>query len=348
MAMVTLQDIAKAANVSTNTVSRALQPGTHYKRPTFARRARQIQTLATQMGYRPNASARATREGRCNAFALLQSTEQAHSVLPDAMLSGIHQAMEPRGLHLVVSRLPDAKLTAEGYVPKILRETAADGLLVNYSANIPGQMIALINRHHIPSIWINSQQPADCVYPDDLAASKQATRRLLELGHRRVTYIDYTQSLLRAAAHYSNIERRGGYDHVMLNAGLTPRYMGSVEALGELLRVHRELVAVLSTPDRPTAVVCYGPREARSVAAAALTLGLILPRDLSIVMFADNGAYDEMGLHFATMVLPEVEIGRAAVAMLEQRIDQPDAPQPAVALPFDFKPEQTLAPPPSA
>ncbi len=342
----TLKEIAARAKVTEMTVSNILNGRYVPARAKAVARADRIRSIAAELGYRPNGAAKAMATGRFGAFALLQSTEFAHSVLPGGLLSGIHAAMEPHNLHLVVSRLPDQQLTARGFVPKLLREMSADGLLVNYSANIPAEMIRLIDRHQLPAVWINSQQPANCVYPDDLAASIEATKALLVLGHTRITYIDYTRSVAKPASHYSVTEREAGYATTMQNAGLTPHHTGSVEALHELLRVHRELVALLSGPDRPTAVVCYGPRESRSVAAAALTLGLDLPRDLSIIMFADSGSYDEMGIHFATMVVPEAQVGQRAVEMLIKRIDTPGVSQPAVSLPFTLKPEQTLAAPP--
>ncbi len=341
---VTAYDVATACGVTQPTVSRILngQAG-KYREET----CRRVQDTARKLGYRINAAARTTRTGRYGTFALLQSTSEAHSVLPPGLLGGIHAALEPRGIHLIVSPLPDAKLTADGFVPKILRELTADGLLINYSANIPDRLIKLIHLHHVPAVWINSQQPSNCVYPDDRGAAAQATERILSLGHRRLMYVDYSHSVANPAIHYSAIERYDGYRQSLDHAGLTPRRIGSVEALDEKLRVHRELVAMLTGPDRPTAVVCYGPREARSVAAAALAMRLDIPADLSIVMFADTGAYDEMGLHFATMIVPEVEVGHAAADLLSRRIASPHTEQPTVVLPFGFKSEQTLAMVPS-
>ena len=67
-------------------------------------------------------------------------------------------------------------------MPRLLTEACSDGLLIDYTHAIPPALLALIERHRIPAVWINSRQPLDCVRPDDEAAGYDATRRLLERG----------------------------------------------------------------------------------------------------------------------------------------------------------------------
>lgn len=348
---VTLEQIARKANVSTMTVSNVLNRRYEPTRPHAVRRAAQIRKLAANLGYRPNAAARSTRSGTHHAISLVMSEHASRSVLAPATLVGLHHGCRDHNLHLVVSQMADQRLIDEDYVPRILRESLVDGLLINYSAGIPPRMIELINRFSITAVWMNSQQKANCIYPDDLAAGRDAARRLLELSHRRIAYLDYTSSVFTPAMHYSFVERWEGCRDTLADAGLTVRRVGTVEALHDKWRVLDELKAVLSPhnpADRPTAVVCYGPREARSAIVAAVTLGLDVPRDLSVIMFAGSEAYDEMGIHIATMVLPNEDIGRQAVDLLIQRIDDPELQLDPIKVPFGFKAEQTLAPAPPA
>jgi DNA-binding LacI/PurR family transcriptional regulator len=79
-------------------------------------------------------------------------------------------------------------------------------------------MIELIQRYQIPSVWLNAKLESDCVYPDDFEAAGQACKYLLQMGHRRIAYVDYMSS-----GHYSTADRRNGYLRAMRSARLKPQ-----------------------------------------------------------------------------------------------------------------------------
>ena len=167
-----LKQIAAQAGFSFQAVSQALNGTGALKGATRSH----ILEVARRMGYRPNGFARAIRTGRFGNVGLLLSTVKLFSYLDDEFLDGVHDALSERNYHLTVSKLPDAELTSGERVPKLLREMAVDGLLVNYTHSIPRDMIRLLKAHGVPSIWVNSKQNADCVYPDDAAAAASYDR----------------------------------------------------------------------------------------------------------------------------------------------------------------------------
>ena len=261
-------------------------------------------------------------------------------MLPQALLGGIHEAMVRSDRHLIVTCLPDAKLTHEGFVPKILRELAADGLLINYNAFIPPQMIRLIETYRIPSIWINSKQEHDCIHPDDLGGAKLATQRLLQHGHRRIAYVDYNNTPGSSGNHYSAIDRWDGYADTMHAAGLVPHRIGSV-AIARRGEMRDDLAAQLVGPDRPTALLCYSSKESRTALHMAALAGLEVPRDLSIIRFG-AGPFDDLGMEFTVAMIPERQIGQQAVSLLDLKVKAPAAIQPAVAVPYSMHEGQTV------
>jgi LacI family transcriptional regulator len=297
------------------------------------------------MGYRPSSSARATRTGQTGCYALVLSTDFVVSMLPAEMLTGIQENMLREDRHLILATLPDAKLTSEGFVPKILRELAADGLLINYNAKIPQQMIDLIATYRIPSVWINSKQSHNCVHPDDLGGARLATQRLLQHGHRRIAYVDYNNMPDNPASHYSAIDRWAGYAAMMIDAGLTPRRVGNNQ-IARAGQVQSDLRAVLTGPDRPTALICYSGRESRAAYHVAALSGLDVPRDLSILRFG-VGPYDDLGFEFTVANIPEREVGRRAVEMLDDKIKSPAQPQPTVAVPYSIHEGMSVGPVPT-
>src|SRR5437667_108898 len=331
---ITLKEIAAECGVSKVTVSRVLsQRGGRHSIKT--RRA--ILEAARRLGYMPNTSARAISTGRFGAVALVLSTKHGRSHLPPQMLDGAELALEKHDYHLTVAKLPDERLSNEGYVPKFLRQWMSDGLLINYTYDIPSAVIDLIRKNRIPAVWINSQQASDCVYQDNLRGARRATERLLELGHRRIAYADFHWGAAELDhVHYSVIERQRGYEQAMAEAGLKPRVLRPITRL-ELDDRPAFARQVLAGTDAPTAFVCYWLDMAVPVVLAAKSLGMAIPHDLSIVTFASDGLIANCGINFSAMLDVEFEMGERAAQQLLKKIDQCEsALAPLSLLPKEF------------
>jgi LacI family transcriptional regulator len=248
-------------------------------------------------------------------------------------------------MHLTLTELPDSNLTDEKFIPKILRESMSDGLIVHYFQDAPEQMLELIQRHHLPAVWTNVRRATDSVCPDDLQGGRLAAEHLLRLGHRRIAYVDSVHNFNPRSErqdHYSAAERFEGYSSAMRAAGLEPRLLSKRMNL-PASAVTEFASSWLSSDDRPTAVVTYSPREAQGVVLAAARLGISIPRDLSIVTF--EGQPVDIGVPITTALLPEREVGREAVRMLLEKIAEPERSFPSRALKIVLGPEQSSAPP---
>jgi LacI family transcriptional regulator len=294
---------------------------------------RKVLQAAEELGYKPNSSARAVRNGRfgCAALVLSRSRASTHSYLPAHLLDGIDDELGAHNMHLTVSRLTDEELTTSDFIPKVLREHLADGMIVNYTHEIPPPMLELIRSHHTPAVWINAKLDGDCVYPDDFAAAKRATEELIRLGHHRIAFVHLIASFdwagdfeaKRPSFHYSVGDRANGYGNAMRAAGAAPHITSHERFVNEAeqLKVCR---ALLSGENRPTAVLAYSENEAQAVIGAALSLGLNVPRDLSVLVFA-AGEYYVAGHRVSVVALPTEEMGRRAVRMLLQKLSEPVA-----------------------
>jgi LacI family transcriptional regulator len=185
--------------------------------------------------------------GRFGCVALVLGSDVRRSDMPVGLLMGMQEALAAHDMHLSVTRLPDDKLTAEGTIPKVLRESMADGMIINYTHGIPAKMLDLIRGQGSPVVWVNTDLESDCVRPDDFAGAKLLTEHLLSLGHRRVLYTKFDSS-----DHYSGRERRAGYEAAMSSAGSTPRSIDRMVEIGQQVSLIRR---TLAGEDRPTAVI---------------------------------------------------------------------------------------------
>lgn len=335
-----IQRVAAEAAVSVKTARNILNPNCRhlYSAKTQAR----VLELARQLGYQPNAYARAVATKRFGSVGLLLSTEKHRSTLPPGLLAGIESALSEHEYHLTIARLPDAKLTSEGFVPKMLREYLCDGLLINYHAAIPPKMAALVRGHKLPSVWVNLQQKFDAVYPDDEGAAFAATQRLLAAGHRRILYVDALFEHARSLGeqHYSKAARLRGYRRAMQAAGRRPRVLTDRPGAPPppLSRVTVELAEVLAQAlqgaSAATAVVTYGGEDGL-VCEVAARHGLRIPDDVFVVSLCGPDRDHTLTLNpVAGMAIPDFAMGVAAVQMLLRKIEKPGLQLPSICIPF--------------
>jgi LacI family transcriptional regulator len=332
-------DIARRAGVSQVTVSHVLSGRGRVGEEVRAR----VLSIARKLGYRPNAAARAISTGKFGCVALLLGSRQQTSVLAQELVWGIEDALEQRDTYLMLARLDDGRLRTPGYIPKVLRQVHADGMLINYTYWHPRELAQQVASHQIPAIWINTKRPTDCVYPDEFGAARAATERLISLGHRRIGYVDYYihPDGDLDHVHYSTIDRYAGYAHAMALAGLQTRRLVCDQGASRIA----SSMGWLCGPDRPTAVLAYDAFSSRPVQVGALACGLSVPKDLSIVVF-DEQANHDFDVPTATLVNPDKEMGSVGVEMLMERIAQPKKPLKSRELPLAFVDGASLAPPP--
>jgi LacI family transcriptional regulator len=108
---------------------------------------------------------------------------------------------------------------------------------------------------------------------------------------------------------------------------------------------HEKVKAWLSGPDRPTAVLAYAQREADFIAYAAASLGLKLGRDLSLIGVADV-VDNRMGVPLTQVVLPHADIGRRAVDLLMERVEDSTLSQAPLAVKSRLHLAASCGPPP--
>jgi LacI family transcriptional regulator len=315
---------------------------------------KKVLDAARTLGYQPNAAAAAFNSGSFGCVALLTGTDVTRSLMPPMTLRAIDSALAEHNLHLTMAQVPDEQLSDARFVPKILKSWMADGLLINYNAHIPDMMRRLIAENRLPSMWLNSDQPADCVRPDDVSAGRLATQTLLDLGHRRIAFLQpgFERRAGRVTprrCHYSIADRIAGYEAAMIDAGLTPNVdtleveRDTVEHLvqiGEILVRRRD-------SDAPTAYVIHNQQVVNAFAFVAAQTGCHIPADLSLITFR-NEFLPGGSLPADAVQLPDADIGQRAVDCLVEKIQCGCAPLKPQLLPVKYVPGLTCrAPKPS-
>jgi LacI family transcriptional regulator len=345
-ATIMIEKICQRSGLAKSTVYAALANTGRLSEPTRLR----VLKVARDIGYRPNSAAKAIASGQFNAIAYLCSGDSG-SRFSVRMTSGVYNAALASGKHITLARGDRVKLAEFVIVPRVLREAMCDGLLVDYASEVPADILHAIFESRLPTIWLNSKLDSDCVYPLEFDAGRHLGQLVVAAGHQRVAYshaVWNTADRPETAWHYSLRDRRDGVLSALRQARVSVLPGASLQPAETRLASYPDYVRagieLLSRPEVPTAVVCYSSLEATALGAAAHILGLSVPKDLSILAFADEPTYI-LDRRVTAAMIPEEEVGFQGVQLLNQLIVHRDKPLAPQAIPFTFDTGETLAPP---
>ncbi|MCC5848338.1 MAG: LacI family DNA-binding transcriptional regulator [Verrucomicrobia bacterium] len=331
----TLQDIADACGVTRMTVSSALR-GTGRMREDLREK---IVEQAALLGYRPNKAAKIIGTGWFDTVTLLNSVNIERSNLFHDILLGLSLELQEKACHLHVATFTDADLSGEGLLPLFMRESNSDGLIINYTHDVPKAFLDQLALCNIPYVWFNNKRRVDAVYADDLQGGKESVRVLTELGHKRILYLDHPIS-----HHYSVTDRRKGYVREMEARCLKPEVNSTLIELSDREQ-YLACRKILEKKNRPTAVITYSSSKGVDMMlVAALALGMEIPRDLSLLCFGD--VYPTLlGRPISTIIRPTFIMGQEAARMFLAKRSDPEKNIPSVKVPLRPLCDATLAPP---
>ncbi len=305
MQQVSIKDIARAANVSHPTVSRALSYSPLVKGET----AERIRQIAANLGYRPSAIARSLASKKTKTIGVVVTTI-ADPFIAD-VVSGIEETANDHGYSVFLAN-SNANPDREVKVVHSFHERRVDGIVVTAS-RVGALYVPLLSGLKVPIVLINNQHPDEpdkfvySVMIDNIKASTQVMKHLIGLGHRRIAYIGDQSGF------QSDTERFAGYRQALAFAGypFLPELVvhgdgkleGGKQAMDKLLALH--------TP--PTAVFCYNDMSALGALHAIYRHGINVPDDISIVGFDDLAIASYTSPLLTTVGQPKQQMGRMAM-----------------------------------
>jgi DNA-binding LacI/PurR family transcriptional regulator len=306
-AMVSIKDIARAAQVSHSTVSRALRDSPLVNPETSAL----IHRIAREKGYMVSAVGRSLVNRRTNTIGVVVTT--IADPFAGEVLSGIEEFFLPREYSVILAAChsdPDRELRAV----HSFHQRRVDGILV-LASRVGAMYIPMLSEMRVPIVLINSHHPGEFVHSvriDELHGSRTAVSHLIGLGHRRIGYIGdrlgFQSDTERCAGYRRTLEEAGfGFDPALIAYG-----DGSPES--GRTAMHQ----LLSLPEPPSAVFCYNDRECLGAMRAVRETGLRIPQDVSVCGFDDLflSCYTDPPL--TTIRQPKREMGLMAGEMLYQ------------------------------
>jgi LacI family transcriptional regulator len=318
-----LIDVAREAGVSPATVSRAIsQPGL-LSPETLAR----VRQSARQLGYEPDAAARALASGRTMTIGAVIPT--LDNVIFARALQGMQSALAAEGFQLLVAS-HDYSAAAEAEAVRVLLARGVDGLML-VGAERAQETAALLDAAGVPRVltWRGPEgQPAVTV--DNERAGALAVRHLLALGHRRIGMV--------TGSHAFNDRQRArlaGARQALAEAGLALPDWLAVQQPTTLAGGKAGCAMLLALAEPPTAIIGGIDMIAIGCMLEAQARGLRIPDDLSVVGIDDLDISAHLSPPLTTVHVPTGLIGARAAAMLLSLIRGEKAVRP-IDLPIDL------------
>lgn len=309
----TIKDIARVLNISTSTVSYALNGG-----PRSVPQGVKDRVLATaaELGYRPNRLAKSMVTGKTSTFGIVPpgtSILAAASPYFQIVLNGILSAADEVGHDvLIFTGFRDGN--EDRFIDNVL-DGRVDGLI--FLAPPKGtQIFAHPELTKVPHVMTNCwlECPVPAINCDNESGIRDALSYLVELGHRDIGMLYGKLDL------DDGIQRHAAFMKFMSDAQLPIREEWIKD--GDFTPGSGYSAAYeLLTQDRlPTAVMCCNDEMAVGFVRAAAELKINIPDQISVVGFDDSPMAASVHPTITTMRQPLVEMGRAAVLALSALI----------------------------
>lgn len=335
--MVSIDEVARAAGVSTATVSRALSGRGHVSAPTKER----VLSAARSLGYVVSSSASSLASGR---------TRNVGVIVPfldrwffSTVLSGVAAAVTRAGYDITLYNITgDAKARGEIF-RNFLRRGRVDALIA-VSIQLDDDETQELLELGIPVIAIGGPNPRLATLTvNDFEVAQMATDHLLTLGHRTIAHIGANPEF--DIDFHVPTTRRLGFEHALREAGVEP-----IPALYEPADFtidggYRAAKQLLGRPHgRPTAIFAGSDEMAIGALLAARDLGFRVPDDLSIIGIDGHDLGDFFRLTTVDQ-FPFAQGERAAAAIFDEleKTDEAASLKPTSALPYELVVRETTS-----
>jgi LacI family transcriptional regulator len=276
---ITLQDVARAAGVSTKTVSRVVNHQGEIREETRLH----VQETIERLGYRPNILARSLVSQRSYTLGVVTSGVEYYG--PSRVLSGVEHESYELGYSLLLSLLPDPDAINVATVLDSFVTRRVDGIV--WAVPEIDDNRAWIRPdalENLPPIVFLSMAPRDdisVIAIDNRSGAVQATRHLIEIGRRKIGIITGPQGWWEAR------ERLAGYRQALEDAGLdcSPRFTTEGDwSASSGARCMRKLLE-----DEPDLDAVFASNDQMALGALGVLhqLGRRVPDDLAVIGF-DN------------------------------------------------------------
>lgn len=315
---VTRADVAKHAGVSETIVSYVVNNNRYVDKT----KRQRVEKAIRELNYRPNNIARALKGKNSNHIIFIADQ------ITNEHFSQIISEMDKYAYDMGYLISLCANRNTEEFVSQIISRQY-DGIIIS-SISFPEDYIRQFIRARIPTVLLLNRQYNDLdgvgkIGTGLYTGARECVKHLVEKGRKNVLYLDR----ISAHGHFSSMEdlRFRGFAEQMQESGLPISEQDIITGCktpGEVVqKIHKRMqsgFAVDAIFGRNDKLACIGMR-------AVMEMGYKVPQDISVIGFDNSSLSQYTSPTLTTVEMQRKEIGKAAIEMLHQMIDEGKIPQ---------------------
>lgn len=309
----TILDVAARAGVSKSVVSLVLR-GTGY---VSAAKRVAVGQAVLELGYRPNAAARALSESRSRTVGVVLNDMRNPWFV--SAVEGLSTRLTEQGMVMLMGDFRLDSRSGESLLRTFLEMNVEGLVLVGTMPESPSLAAAV---DLVPTVVLGAPSGpgtnVTIVTNDDDAGARLAVEHLIALGHRSIAHVGAGRTTVGAA-------RRRGYEQAMAAAGLAEFIRIAPGDLTEEAG-YRAGIELLSGPGRPSAIFAVNDMAAVGVMSAAEECGLAVPADLSVAGYDNTPLARLRRISLTSVDNASYAAGRRAAELLLARLVPGSAP----------------------
>jgi DNA-binding LacI/PurR family transcriptional regulator len=326
--------------VSRSTISYALSG----KRAISEATRRRIQNVIDELGYRPNAAARALKEGRTRTLGLI--IPPAGARLTDMQLRFIAGTVDAAARVDLDVLLSSSGGDHDRSFERVITGGRVDGVVI-MEIRMEDPRVVRLQHSDLPFVAIGrTARPADLCWADIDYHSLvvQCVQHLDDLGHRHIALINRSAEML-AAGYAPSRRAQAGFSEAITRCGITGIQLccADDQAAGQAC-----IAEILAARPKVTGVVTITEAALGGVQRGLERSGLVVPRDFSITGVVAQHWAEDFDPPLTAADVPAAEMCSRAVALLVDRIRDPAQPYRSVMLTPSISLRGSTGPAPAA
>lgn len=321
----TIEDVAKAAGVSRQTVSRVLNRASNVS---VSARER-VEAAMAELGYVPNLAARRMGGGRSHTLLVLMEAHSGAAArempLGDMLLGGM-ESCSRSGYHLMFDQIERGGEGLSTQLARVLGAVEPDGVVVLPPLDDWSDLHTMLAARQMRTACLGQRTEFGRTVPglDQASFAESAAQHLVDQGHRQIGY------LTGPSASPTTRRRIEGYRRALAAARSRAHRHFVAEAPSDYPAALDLARGWLAPTIRPTAIIADTAQTAIAVEQVALELGIAIPRELSLLSLEDAPALDRARPAITALHLPfEAMFVQACVRLItpDKMAGGEDAPE---------------------
>lgn len=314
-----IRDFAKLAGVSKTTVSMAFNDNPRIPQKTKEK----VLKAAKKFGYQPSMVARSLKSKKTKAIGLMLPSI-TNPFFPQ-VVKGVEDAAFKNGYSVVFCNF-DEKIEKESLYFQMFENRWIDGIIFSGVTGDTQEInyIEQIQKKGIPIVFIDRGLEGhfnNVVMIDNDEATYKGAKYLLDLGHRRIGFINGPAGIRIFD------KRLQGYKKALQDHGIELDETLIVEGEQSSKTAESAVRQFLAQALSPTAIFITSDLVAIAVLRTVQKSSLKVPQDISVMGFDDIPLVSLVSPSLTTIAQPIQEMGREAFKLLIERIERKDSPK---------------------